>query len=54
MYWSTGMDYVQPVGEPVDLEASNDQILAVVEAMPPRQSETPRYYGADKGKRISI
>jgi catechol-2,3-dioxygenase len=54
MYWSTGMDYVQPVGEPVDLEASNEQILSQIEAMSPRESETPRFYGADKGKRIAV
>jgi catechol 2,3-dioxygenase-like lactoylglutathione lyase family enzyme len=52
VYWPTDMDYVQPVGEPVDLDQTNDAILDQVRAMPPRHSETPRYYGKDVGKRI--
>src|SRR5579884_1406171 len=52
VYWSTGMDYVQPVGEPVDLDRSNAEILGLVEAMPPRSTDIPRYYGRDAGKRI--
>src|SRR5919198_3636153 len=47
VYWSTAMDYVQPVGEPVDLDLGNEELLALVQAMPPRPSETPRYYGQD-------
>jgi len=54
VYWSTGMDYVQPVGEPVDLDRSNAEILAQVHAMPPRPSDTPRYYGQDMGKRVPV
>lgn len=54
VYWPTGMDYVQPVGEAVDLGRSNAEILGQVDAMPPRESQTPRYYGADKGKRIPV
>jgi catechol 2,3-dioxygenase-like lactoylglutathione lyase family enzyme len=53
VYWPTGMDYVQPVGEPVDMDQSNAEILAQVHAMPPRVSETPRYYGEDLGKRLA-
>jgi catechol 2,3-dioxygenase-like lactoylglutathione lyase family enzyme len=52
VYWPTGMDYVQPVGEPVELDRSNSDILAQVHAMPPRASDTPRFYGEDMGKRI--
>jgi catechol 2,3-dioxygenase-like lactoylglutathione lyase family enzyme len=54
VYWSTAMDYVQPVGQPVDLDQSNEEIIALIHGMPPRQSETPRYYGEDLGKRILI
>jgi catechol 2,3-dioxygenase-like lactoylglutathione lyase family enzyme len=54
VYWPTGMDYVQPVGEPVDLDRPNEEIIGLVHAMPPRSSETPRYYGADLGKRIPV
>ncbi|MBV8084263.1 MAG: VOC family protein [Chloroflexi bacterium] len=54
VYWSTGMDYVQPVADRVDLDAmSNADILAAIEAMPPRASATPRYYGRDAGKRLA-
>ena len=54
VYWSTGIDYVQPVGEPVDLDQTNTEILAQVQNMPPRPSETPRFYGKDMGKRIPV
>lgn len=53
VYWPTGMDYVQPVGEAVDLDRTNAEVLELVHAMPPRESETPRYYGTDMGKRIA-
>jgi catechol 2,3-dioxygenase-like lactoylglutathione lyase family enzyme len=54
VYWPTDMDYVQPVGEPVDLERTNAEILGLVHAMPPRASDTPRYYGEDRGKRLGV
>ena len=53
VYWPTDMDYVQPVGDAVDLDRSNADILEQVHAMPPRASDTPRYYGADMGKRLA-
>ena len=52
VYWPTDMDYVQPVGEPVDLDRTNAEIVSQVQAMPPRPSDTPRYYGRDLGKRV--
>jgi catechol-2,3-dioxygenase len=52
VYWPTDMDYVQPVGDPVDLERTTAEILDQIHAMPPRRSETPRYYGQDMGKRL--
>lgn len=54
VYWPTDMDYVQPVGEAVDLSRSNEEILGQVHGMPPRESATPRYYGEDKGKRLLL
>jgi catechol 2,3-dioxygenase-like lactoylglutathione lyase family enzyme len=54
VYWPTDMDYVQPVGDAVDLDRTNSEILGQVHAMPPRASETPRYYGADMGKRLEV
>ena len=53
VYWPTGMDYVQPVADPVDLDMANAQIQEALRAMPPRPSETPRYYGEDLGKRLA-
>jgi catechol-2,3-dioxygenase len=52
VYWSTGMDYPQPHAEAIDLDLSDEQILGILEAMPPKESPTPRYYGVDKGKRL--
>ncbi len=54
VYWPTDMDYVQPVGEPVDLDRTNAEILSQVEGMPALTSPTPRYYGRDLGKRIPV
>jgi catechol 2,3-dioxygenase-like lactoylglutathione lyase family enzyme len=53
VYWPTGMDYVQPIGDAVELDSTNDEIVQAVRAMPPRPSETPRYYGEDLGKRLA-
>jgi len=52
VYWSTGMDYPQPHGEPIDLEASNDEILQALANMAPKEGSMPRYYGKDVGKRL--
>jgi catechol 2,3-dioxygenase-like lactoylglutathione lyase family enzyme len=54
VYWSTGMDYPQPFGDPIDLEKSNQELLNYLEDMPPLESVSPRYYGADKGKRRQV
>lgn len=54
VYWPTGMDYVQPVGEPVNLDRTNAEIMDQIHAMPPRSSDTPRFYGEDMGKRIPV
>ena len=53
VYWSTGMDYPQPVGEPIDLERSNRELLDQLREMEPCESETPRFYGEDVGKRLA-
>jgi len=52
VYWSTGMDYVQPAVGPIDLDQSNAAILAALGSMPPRPSVTPHLYGEDQGKRL--
>lgn len=54
VYWPTGVDYVQPEVQPIDLELSNEEVQRILDGMPPRPSDTPHYYGADTGKRIPI
>jgi catechol-2,3-dioxygenase len=54
VYWSTDIDYPQPYGDPIDLEKSNAELMQVLEDMPPRESETQRYYGRDTGKRRPV
>lgn len=54
VYWSTGMDYVQPEAGTIDLDQSNEDILGILDAMPAKQSHTSRHYGQDKGKRILV
>jgi catechol-2,3-dioxygenase len=52
VYWSTGMDYPQPHGEPIDLDATNEELLAVLANMTPKEGSGPHYYGKDVGKRL--
>ena len=53
IYWSTGIDYPQPFGEPIDLEASDDALLQGLENLAPREGTGPHLYGKDVGKRIT-
>jgi len=53
VYWSTGVDYPQPFGAPIDLDRSNEELLRSLDELPPRESGTPRYYGRDAGKRTT-
>ncbi len=41
VYWSTGMDYVQPAVGRIDLDLPNEQILRLLDEMPPMESVTP-------------
>jgi len=52
VYWPTGIDYPQPVGQPIDLETKDQELMAFLENMPATPSQTPRYYGQDVGKRL--
>ena len=52
VYWSTGLDYPQPHGEPIDLDASNDELMAILRNMPPKPGSMGHYYGEDVGKRL--
>lgn len=53
IYWETGIDYPQPFGEPIDLEAPDAELLNVLENLPPRQGSGPHLYGKDVGKRLT-
>jgi catechol-2,3-dioxygenase len=52
VYWSTGFDYPQPHGEAIDLDASNEELMSVLENMPPKEGSMPHFYGKDVGKRL--
>jgi catechol-2,3-dioxygenase len=54
IYWSTGIDYPQPFGEPIDLDASETELLSQLEKLPPREGAGPHLYGKDGGKRITV
>ncbi|HZQ34299.1 MAG TPA: VOC family protein [Dehalococcoidia bacterium] len=40
VYWPTGKDYPQPHGDPIDLDQSEAELLALLDAMPPK-ARTP-------------
>jgi catechol 2,3-dioxygenase-like lactoylglutathione lyase family enzyme len=37
VYWSTGKEYPQPHGEPIDLEADDAELLHILATMPPKE-----------------
>jgi catechol-2,3-dioxygenase len=52
VYWSTGKDYPQPHGDPLDLTRSEEELLQDLDNMPPKEGSGPRFYGTDVGKRL--
>jgi catechol 2,3-dioxygenase-like lactoylglutathione lyase family enzyme len=52
VYWSTGIDYPQPYADPLDLSASDEELLKLVTDLEPRTGTGPHYYGTDVGKRL--
>jgi catechol 2,3-dioxygenase-like lactoylglutathione lyase family enzyme len=55
VYWSTGMDYPQPHGSPIDLETTSDEdLLRMLEEMEPKEGTGQHYYGKDVGKRLPV
>ncbi|MGE0686734.1 MAG: VOC family protein [Dehalococcoidia bacterium] len=34
VYWTTPIDYTQPHGDPIDLDKSEEELLAILESMP--------------------
>jgi hypothetical protein len=52
VYWSTGLDYPQPYADPIDLSASDAELLKLIEDLSPRSGTGPHYYGKDVGKRL--
>jgi catechol 2,3-dioxygenase-like lactoylglutathione lyase family enzyme len=53
VYWRTGIDYPQPFGEPIDIEAPEDELLKLLDALPPREGTGQHHYGKDVGKRLA-
>lgn len=44
VYWHTGLDFPQPYGDPIDLDAPEEELLKTVEALPrglPHNTELP-------------
>lgn len=52
IYWPTGIDYPQPYGDPINIEAPDAQLMKVLDDMQPRQGTGSHHYGRDVGKRI--
>jgi catechol 2,3-dioxygenase-like lactoylglutathione lyase family enzyme len=53
VYWATGIDYPQPCVEPLDLEASDAELLQALDALAAREASAPHRYGRDAGKRLA-
>jgi len=54
IYWPTGIDYPQPFGQPIDLEASDEDLLRGLDELPPHEGTGPHLYGKDVGKRRTV
>jgi catechol 2,3-dioxygenase-like lactoylglutathione lyase family enzyme len=52
IYWATGIDYPQPFGQPIDLDAPEAELLKTLDELPPREGTGPHLYGKDVGKRL--
>jgi catechol 2,3-dioxygenase-like lactoylglutathione lyase family enzyme len=53
IYWATGIDYPQPFAEPINLEASDAELLKSLDDLVPRPGTGRHLYGRDVGKRLS-
>jgi catechol-2,3-dioxygenase len=54
VYWSTGIDYPQPYGDPIDLNAPASDLLKLLDELEPRAGTGDHHYGRDVGKRLPI
>jgi catechol 2,3-dioxygenase-like lactoylglutathione lyase family enzyme len=54
IYWATGIDYPQPFGQPIDLSAPDEELLRLLDELPPREGTGAHLYGRDVGKRITV
>jgi catechol-2,3-dioxygenase len=41
VYWSTGKDYPQPHGDPIDLELDDEALLEILASMPAKERPDP-------------
>jgi catechol 2,3-dioxygenase-like lactoylglutathione lyase family enzyme len=42
VYWHTGIDYPQPHGDPIDLDADPEELREIVRNMPPKERDTSK------------
>ena len=52
VYWATGIDYPQPMADPTDMTLSDDELLQLLDDLPPREATRPHYYGRNVDKRL--
>jgi catechol 2,3-dioxygenase-like lactoylglutathione lyase family enzyme len=53
IYWPTNIDYPQPYGDPINIEAPESDLMKVLDDMQPREGTGAHHYGKDVGKRIT-
>jgi catechol 2,3-dioxygenase-like lactoylglutathione lyase family enzyme len=54
IYWSTGIDYPQPYGDPIDIDASDEELQRKLDELQPREGTGSHHYGKDVGKRLPV
>ena len=54
IYWSTGIDYPQPYAEPIDVHASDEELMRALDELAPRRGTGQHRYGKDVGKRLPV
>lgn len=50
VYWSTGIDYPQPHADPIDLDKSEDELMAIVAGMPEKKHPSDVWWTAVAGR----
>jgi len=50
VYWPTDIDYPQPHGDPIDLDASEDELRAIIDNMPEKKHPADVWWTAVAGR----